>query len=312
MNRQVLLLGGLIMDQYVLVHEFPHRGEDLLMRDCFYRVGGCAINVAKTIQNLGGDPYIVSQIGDDQWGKQIDQYLDEHGFSKDAIQVGTNKKTGYCISLVESSGERTFITLKGCESEFHPDMVPDDLVKRVSYLFVTGYYLLDPQYSMRIIQFIQNLKRSGITILFDPGPLVHQIERNLLAKMIQLADIIIPNKDELETIKQIFNLNQETMVPWFFENQTRWLIQKNGSKGVHAWTDEGEELFIPSYPVDTIDTSGAGDSFAGGIMYGLLQNYKIKKTIQIASACGALTTTFMSPHGKFSMTDIIQIMGEYS
>lgn len=310
MNQHILLLGGIIMDQYLLVDQFPQRGEDIFIQDFFYRVGGCAINVATTIRNLGGTPHIVSQIGDDQWGNEISEYLDTHGFFKDAIQVDANKKTGYCISLVESSGERTFMTLKGCESEFYPEMVSDELINRITCLFVTGYYLLDSKFSMKIIQFIEKLKRSGVTILFDPGPLVQHMERDILLSMIQLADYITPNKGELEKLKQIFRLDEEKAISWFFQNGIRWLIRKNGSDGVHIWTHKGEKLYVPSYPMKSVDTSGAGDSFAGGLLYGLLQNFDLKKTIQIASACGALTTTFMGPHGAFSMKDILNIMGE--
>lgn len=305
----VLILGGVIMDQYVLVDRFPQRGMDTLIHQSFEQVGGCAINVASTIHNLGGTPLIVSQVGDDQRGKTILRYLKEKGFSLEAIQVVRNQKTGYCLTIVENSGERTFLTEKGCESGFRTELVSKDWIEKISSLYLTGYYLLDPPYDVEIVQFIQRLKERSITILFDPGPLVDQINPRILRSMVQLADIITPNQEELEKIKRLLGI-QSSVYKWLLNNGVKWVIEKKGSQGIDVWISQGEKRSFPAYPVRSVDTSGAGDSFAGGLLFGLNQYGDFEKAIDIARACGALTTTFLSPHGSFTFQDILKVIGE--
>ncbi|MBL4953263.1 carbohydrate kinase family protein [Neobacillus sp. YIM B02564] len=311
MNQHILLLGGIIIDEYIVVNEFPARGEDTIITDSFHKVGGCAINVAMTLKNLGLKPQIASVLGMDERGKEINDYLLDHGLSRACIQMTPNKKTGYCISILEDSGERTFLTYKGCEAEFSFDIIREDILKETSFLFVTGYYLLDDNFAGTIIQYIQKAKDLGIKILFDPGSLVSKIDRHILLSMMNLADMITPNEGELEKIIVLLNIKKENFSSWLFKKGVRWLVEKKGKLGVNLWDNSsGKQMFIPSYKVSCIDTSGAGDSFAGGLIYGLLQGYDMQKSIKLASACGAFTTTFMGPHKNFTLKDILKIVGE--
>ncbi|MEC1522807.1 carbohydrate kinase family protein [Neobacillus niacini] len=312
MNQHILLLGGIIIDEYLLVSEFPTRGEDTFIRDSFQQVGGCAINVAVTLKNLGLIPHVVSVIGADDRGKEIDNYLQNQGLSREAIQVNPKEKTGYCISLVEKSGERTFMTFKGCESQFYTELISDQLLENTSFLFVTGYYLLDFKFASTIITFIQKIKELGVKILFDPGSLLSKIDQNILLSMIKLSDIITPNSGELEKLISLFEIEKENCPEWFFKHGVSWLIEKRGNHGVNLWENRSDKnLFIPTYQVKSIDTSGAGDSFAGGLIYGILQGYNMQKSVMLANACGAITTTYMGPHIKFNLNDILKIAGEY-
>lgn len=305
----VLILGGILIDQYVLVDAYPKRGKDTLIQDSFECVGGCAINVASTIKNLGGTPLIVSQLGEDQRGKTILQYMKSNGFLRDFIRVIADGETGYCMTIVESSGERTFLTKKGCESAFDLEMVDKTWREKLTSLYITGYYLLDSADDQKILSLIQSLKEQRVTVLFDPGPLVDRVDPKTLQTMIRLADIVTPNTDEMEKIGQRLQLSSSTH-DWLMDNGVKWIVEKMGSKGVDLWTKEGERLHFPAYQVKSVDTSGAGDSFAGGLLFGIDQFDDIQQAIKIASACGAYTTTFFGPHGKFSFQDIMNIIGE--
>lgn len=307
----VLLLGGVIIDQYILVDSFPKRGEDTTIIESFERVGGCAINVAQTIKNLGGTPLLVSQVGDDQRGQKILQYLSSNGFLQDAVQVVPKQETGYCMTIVEPSGERTFLTQKGCESAFTPEMIASKWIDQLSSLYLTGYYLLDDGANQQLVSFLQQLKARKVTILFDPGPLVDQVHPQTLRSVLQLADIVTPNTDELTKIKQRLAVNR-SIYDWLLHRGVKWLVEKKGSKGVDLWSkeDNGKHEHFSAYAVKSVDTSGAGDSFAGGLLYGLHQTGDIIQALKIARACGAYTTTFYGPHGKFTFQDIKEIIGE--
>jgi sugar/nucleoside kinase (ribokinase family) len=100
---------------------------------------------------------------------------------------------------------------------------------------------------------------------------------------------------------------KENAVSWFLQKGVSVFVLKMGKQGVMVWTKE-KKYSVPPFIISSIDTSGAGDSFAGGLLYGLIQQYDMEQTIRLASACGALTTTIMGPHGVFGLQDVVDII----
>lgn len=294
------------MDSYMAVEDYPIRGQDVIIHDSFDRVGGCSINVAQTLKNMGMDPYVVSSVGGDTRGNMIMKYLKDEKFHTDCIKQFKQENTGYCATILEDGGERTFLTYKGCESFFSADMIPDNLMTNAPYVYVTGYYLLDERYSKGILEVIDKLKAEGSRILFDPGPLVHHIKKDTLQAIISKADIITPNETEAEKIKELLSLNIEPE-DWSGEMNIELVVLKSGSRGVKVWN--GNMGFnMPPFKVEAIDTTGAGDSLAAGLIYGLWKGLTTYEAVRFASACGAIATTFKGPHGKFEVEDVKKLI----
>lgn len=295
-----------MIDSYMAVAQYPVRGQDVFMHDSFDRVGGCSINVAQTLKNLGMKPYVVSAVGRDSKGNMIMQYLQDNSFNTDCIRQIENGSSGYCATILEDGGERTFLTYKGCESYFSADMIPDELIADTLYVYVTGYYLLDKRYAPGIIDAIERLKERGSKILFDPGPLVHQIEKDTLLSIISKADIITPNDTEACSIKRILSLDIEPE-DWSEALDIEITVLKQGSRGVKAWSNNmGFEM--PAFNVEAVDTTGAGDSFAAGLIYGMWNNLTTYEAVKLASGCGAVATTYKGPHGKFGIEDVKKLI----
>jgi ribokinase len=305
-SMRILILGGVIIDQYLMVESFPDRGGDVLVTDTSSRVGGCAVNVASTLKNLGLNAEVVSVIGDDERGRMIYEYLESNQLPTEAIRVAPGKDTGYCLSILEDSGERTFLTYKGCESEFRADLIDDAGIRSVSHVYVTGYYLVDAEFAPAVIEFVHQMKRMGATILFDPGALVDHIQHDLLLSMIKAADIVTPNLLEMDKIARTFHLDGDAG-SWLLENGVGTLVQKMGDKGTTVRT-HNQHFHVPSFHVTLRDTSGAGDSFAGGLIYALTRDFDLERAIGLASACGAMTTTAVGPHVDFTLNDILELM----
>lgn len=307
LKKNVLILGGIVMDRYLLVDDFPKRGQDVSIKESFDKVGGCAINTGKTLKNLGIEPYIVSSIGTDEVGKKIDKYLSEKDFKKECIKKLENEKSGYCLTLVEDKGERTFLYYSGCEDYYYEDMISESLSKNISYIYLTGYYLLDESFSLKILEKIKDLKSYGAKLLFDPGSLVRDIKEDTLFEILKISDYLVPNQSEVKYIEE--KLNIKDFATWCLKNGATWVIIKNGAKGLTAY-DHKNTYSHSSYKVKAIDTTGAGDSFAGGLIYSLINNFSYAKSLDIASASGAISTTFLGPHGDFEFKDIESIIAK--
>ncbi|KXH87013.1 carbohydrate kinase family protein [Sporosarcina sp. HYO08] len=300
-QNHVLIFGGIIIDRYIVVEKYPSLGQDTLIKEEFERIGGSAINVAFTLKNLQCTPSLISAVGADENGDKIISYLQEKNLPSSGIHKLPASTTGYCYTVLDETGERTFFSRRGAESVFMPTMVNKQL-KEAAYAYVTGYYLLDPSNSHQIVKTLNELKNNGCTILFDPGPLVDHIEVEILLKMMSISKIITPNTDELDQITARLGI-ERPFSQWCFDEGIEVVMIKNGRAGMKLCTQSGE-VQIPAYDVEVVDTSGAGDSFAGGIIAGLIHGYDYEDCAKIASACGAVTTTVKGPHGNFSWRDI--------
>ncbi|HWR42328.1 carbohydrate kinase family protein [Sporomusa sp.] len=304
-QNKVLVLGGLIIDKYLLVGEYPAKGEDVLINESFERVGGSTINVACTLRNLGVSAYPVSTIGDDQDGQGIEAYLAATNINRDCVKVQAGQRTGYSLVIVDASSERTFMTFKGCESKFSPDLVAASLVASTGLVYLTGYYLL-AENAGEIVEFVRATKEQGAVLMFDPGPLVHEINLSILLSVLALSDILIPNVKEINKIKERLAIAGD-FTEWTTAQGIQYVIIKNGSEGVTAYVGQ-RKYYIPAFAVKAVDTTGAGDCFAAGCIYGFLEHLNIEDVLKVGSACGALNTTFIGPNGDFGLDDVKKLI----
>lgn len=303
LRRNILIFGGIIVDRYVVVDKYPVPGDDALINEEFERVGGCAVNVAVTLKNLNCEPYIVATVGSDERGRRIQDYLAQHALTTSCVKKVSESPSGYCMTILDQNGERTFFTRRGCEDTFSPDMVVDSFYRQAPFVYLTGYYLLNDAYRQTILEVLIKLKRSGSIILFDPGPLVGYINRDALTTVLKISTIVTPNQSEVDKIRRTLNI-KDSFHTWCLNAGIEIVIVKKGKRGADVF-NKLDTCHFPSYETEMIDTSGAGDSFAGGFIAGLAHQYDLDMCMKIASACGALTSAIEGPHGTFTWEDVM-------
>ena len=284
-KKKILLLGGLLMDRYVRTDQYPNRGEDTLIREEFLRVGGCPFNAASTLAALGAEPVIYSALGEDEMAREIRRTVEETGLSQEALYTLPGERTGYCMIVLDSQGERTFFTFRGCEGHFDPGRISPSLLGDTAAIFATGIYLLYPQWSERAVSFLEQAAGQGIPVLFDPGSLIGEMDLDLLWRVVKTAGIVTPNQWERRELERLLGL----------ESFPRWIaarggacIETRGARGALLTTEEGER-WIPPCRASVVDTTGTGDSFAGGVLAAVQRGVPLAEAARTGSACGALT-----------------------
>lgn len=301
MSKKVLLLGGLLMDRYLVTGSYPARGEDTLITDEFQRVGGCPYNVAKTLQNLGLEPVIYSALSDDAMGRELAGTMAAEGMNTQATYPLPGERTGYCMIVLDGEGERTFFTFRGCEGHFDPARIPPDLLEETAAVFVTGIYLLYPAWSGLAVEFLEKAAARGKLVLFDPGPLLGEMDPGLLRRALEAAAIITPNTGEREQIEKALSIPD--LPEWGLSHGMRCVLETRGSRGAVLYTPGGREE-LPPCPARVVDTTGTGDSFAGGLLAGLLTHGDLGRAAAEAGACGALTAEALGAHRVFGWEDV--------
>jgi ribokinase len=304
-RQDILLVGRLLIDRYYVLKEFPERGQDAVITGSFERVGGCTFNAAATIKNLGGDPLILSPVCTDERGRWIKSTLLDRGF-KNSLLIPMDGATEYCVVLLDGAGERTFLTYSGSLFLLTEEMTQAALNARPGFVHLSGYSLMEPENTGRIVSLMQQLKSNGSKIFFDPGPLCKEIDRDVLAKVIALADVFCPNKVEIQAIEEYLNLKDEITSPGRLKDG-QLVVVKEGDRGATAYGRDGS-VTVPAFPVQIIDGTGAGDSFAGGLLFALTHGYNLESALQVANACGAITAGVLGPQAEFDLEQVKKLI----
>lgn len=293
MGNDIVLLGGLLLDRYFYIDRWPDRGQDGFLEREESFVGGCSINMAVTIHNLGGYAHIATCIGDDQTGRDIQCYLDDHGLSSRLV-YSLPGATGSCLVFSEPEGERTFLTHTGVETIFPHELAQDILSLAPAWVGVTGYYLLGEEPSC-ILDCLEELYRNGARILFDPSPLAGDIQPEILERMVRISDILTPNLTELPA------LGGENQIQKLVD-AGKTVILKRGAFGGIVYAPD-QVFDYAGVPCKAVDTTGAGDSFSGALLYAMSNHDSLQQGVDLAARSAAKTCEVCGPHGFWKLEE---------
>lgn len=298
------LFGGLIIDYYYYIDKWPQRSQDGFISGESSMVGGCAVNMAAAAKNLGCPAYIVSGMGDDQAADIAEKYMEEKGLPTDLLErVAGN--SGKCLVFLEPDGERTFLTEKGAEGVFSENLNRKVRELAPKAVGVTGYYLLNDD-SDRVVECVEYLHDQGSFVLFDPSPLVGAINPELFKRILAACDMMTPNETELAVIERYIKKEDYCAAG-------KTAVVKSGSQGGRVYTfREGGLYEFPYHAVkaEAVDTTGAGDSFAGSLLFSAVKGMDLESSIKLASRTAAVTVGIKGPHAFWepdgAMKEIIE------
>lgn len=292
MVNECYLFGGLIMDCYYTIDALPERGQDGFITGEKVMAGGCAVNMAVTVENLGGKAHVISGMGDDKSSADLMDYMKRHGLSSKFIEQ-TKGNAGKCLVFLEPDGERTFLTSKGAEGIFSESLSERIKSEVPSAAGVTGYYLLNDD-SERVVETLEYLHSQGTRILFDPSPLVSSISDRNLSRILRICDVITPNTVELEYLNNFISLNEYTV-------RGKTAVVKSGSEGGSVYSPYGSFTYKSAPVSNVIDTTGAGDSFAGALLFAMMYDIPTDAAVELAAKCASKTVETDGPHGFWSL-----------
>lgn len=298
MENPVLMLGGLCLDRYCLLSQFPVKGQDTLIQDTFERIGGCPINAAFTLKKFGLDPVLYSAVGAESIEK-VQAFFHRNELPADGLFVIEDQKTGFCMILLDDQKERTFMTYRGCEGIFDPARIPA-LNYRACCL--TGLYLIYGTDSENAIAYLHTFGADR-ELFFDPGPLCDQIDPDLLEKAMRLCTHLKVNEEEQRLLEQTLG----RPLTAYFQYRMRAVVVTSGSRGAQLIQPEQTQSF-PALPIKLADSNGAGDAFFAGYAASVLQGKPLAECMRIASACGALTAMTLGPHAEGGLKEILQLL----
>ena len=283
MNR-CLILGDIFLDINIKLDNDILYGDITQCKKFSYNFGG-AYNIAYTLNILGVNPILVGKVGNDIFGRIFRELINDQNIENYIFEDRDNP-TGILISIIDSSGERSFITARGANDNLTIDEISVINKLEYGYLYVSGYSFRDSTQRSSYLYAMELSKDS--TIIFDPASYdVINNNRSVILKALELTDILSCNEKEAICLTNTNNINNSALI---LSEMVPLVIIRLGSKGCMICSNK-EIKYIPTQKVQSIDTTGAGDAFTSALIYGISNNWGIEKSAYFANIFAAMKTT---------------------
>ena len=281
---KILVLGNLNVDISIFLDKLPSAGETVPGRNYVVSGGGKAANQAVALAKLGFESFILAKICVDTLGALAVDRIKKTGINLDYLYQDSCYQTPVAAVLVDSTGENIIGTSPG--ANLH---LTDEEVRKALVLDEAGWFLLNLGSNLSAIElYITYAATHGIPVVLDPAPLKFDINY-----LLPYVDIITPNQTELAFLVQAPILRIDDVCDGankLLSAGVKIVIVKLGKKGAFLATRSGNVL-VKSYNVNAIDTTGAGDAFNAGLVFGLSKGMNIEDSVMYGCAIGALTAT---------------------
>lgn len=238
--------------------------------------GGPAGNTVCALAALGANPGFIGKIGQDETGTFFGDTLRQRGVN--ALLATCDLPSGIASTFISTDGERTFGTYLGAAATLRAEDLSRKMFAGYNYLYIEGYLLQDHDLMLRAVQLA---KEEGLQVCLDMASYnVVEAERDFFDQLIvKYVDIVFAN--ESEALAYTGKAPHEALEE--IASKCSIAVVKTGKEG--SLVKKGTEVIqLLSCPVDNVlDTTGAGDFYAAGFMYGLTCGYSLEKCVQIST-----------------------------
>jgi sugar/nucleoside kinase (ribokinase family) len=284
----VLCAGIVVADAIASpVDEPPERGRLALVDSVQLHTGGCALSTASALTRLGTATALAGCVGDDLFGRVLQGEASARGLDTTGLRV-TSELTSASVVLDASDGERTFLHNPGASAALTARDVEAALeASGAGWLHIGGALVLPGLDGEPLAALLRDVRALGTRTSMDP---VHDATGrwDRLHPSLPHLDAFCPNLTEARGITG--QDDAEACAAWLHERGVKQVAIKLGRNGAYA-LDDDTAAYVPPCEVEARDETGAGDAFAGGLVYGLLQGWELRRAVRLANAVGAISTT---------------------
>ena len=242
--------------------------------------GGSACNTVVGVGRLGGNARFIGKCGVDQWGRQYENDLVQQNV--DPALLRSESPTGRVLSIITPDAQRTMFTYLGASAETRPEDISAASFADAAVVHVEGYLLFNPDL---IETALAAAKKAGALISLDLASftVVEQSLEVLERLVADYVDILLANEDEARAFT---GQSDETLALRTLAQKADIAVLKVGPRGSHIAHD-GQTIHIQALgDGSAVDTTGAGDLWSAGFLFGLVSGYPLDKCGQLGSACG--------------------------
>jgi ribokinase len=287
----VTLFGDINIDVLMSIPDYPPAAGDAMASQVVLRPGGSVANTAIVLAKLGVRTRLIGRTGADRWAEMALEPLVAQGVDVSYVTHDEQDSTGLIFIPVTGQGERTMFSYRGANTRITPEEVDESILANPRLLHISAYNFLRSPQREATWKSINLAKKAGIPISMDVGVEPSRRAADDILAVLPDLKLVVLGLDEAETL--VGAVSTRAAVDIFQTYGVKILGLKLGRKGCLA-AQLGptlEEHFLPGFSVETVDTTGAGDAFCAGMIYGMIHQLELPVSGTLANALGALATT---------------------
>ncbi|WP_124114672.1 ribokinase [Paenibacillus xylanexedens] len=287
---KICVIGSSSMDLVVTSSRRPGAGETVL-GDSFKTVpGGKGANQAVAAARLGAEVAMIGRVGDDAFGKDILENFRANAVNTQNVKPVTHLESG-TAHIILAEGDNSIVVVEAANREVTPAYVDEaaEVIRNADIV------LIQQEIPEETVVHVSTLcAEFGTPLLLNPAP-----ARTLPQEVIDNAAYITPNEHEAEILFQGMSPAQA------LRQYPNKLFITEGSKGVRYF-DGTEEILVPTYKVEAIDTTGAGDTFNAAFAVALAEGKALQDSIRFANRAASLSVTKFGAQGGMPTRDEVE------
>lgn len=284
-HGHVLVVGSINMDVVTPIDQLPLPGQTIMAGDVQLVPGGKGANAAVAAARLGGHVRMIGAVGQDAFGATLKANLEREQIDCQLVAVHADVSSGTAVILLDAaSGQNSIMVSAGANAR----TIATDDTAVYTWANVMMLQLETPVQTN--VDAAQRAHAAGVMVILDPAPAVGDLPDALF----EACDILLPNETELATltddmpvasIPEILAAARKLLT-----RGSKHIIVTLGPRGA-LWVTSNHNQHFAAKPVKVIDTTAAGDSFAGALAANLAQGKTIAQSIPFALAAGSLACT---------------------
>ncbi|RKX52903.1 MAG: hypothetical protein DRP25_01410 [Thermotoga sp.] len=294
--KDILVIGDINVDIVGKIDRLPSPGNCVFGPFPKISMGGTGANTALVLHKLGLRVAFLTAVGKDMFGEFLIENLKKQGIDVSLVRKIRNHGTGMIIALVDRNGERSFIAFRLNCADIHIKL-DDHLQKILQSMHFKALFICGPmvgeglesyETALRIAKYCNE---RGISVFFDPNirtptGSVDEGRKKCYLEILRYVDIFLPNKQELLAIfgNGDISITAKKVIK---DYNIREIWLKMGDLGSMLISRE-QLVRIPAKKVKVVDTTGAGDVFNAGVIYGILKGWNAEKTGKYASELASI------------------------
>lgn len=283
----ISVIGSSSMDLVVQTKKRSGVGETIIGDHFTTLPGGKGANQAVAASRLGVNVYMIGCVGDDFYGKQI-----LNNFKKEKVNVqyvkiieGVSSGTAH-ITVVE--GDNSIIVVQGANAHVTPEIVKE----AIPAIQKSDIVLIQQEIPEETVEYVCDLcEKENIPLVLNPAP-----ARNVSTNVLTKATYLTPNEHEYSILLK--GMSREDALK-IFSNK---LVITEGEKGVRYHNGE-KEIIVPTFKVNVVDTTGAGDTFNGAFAVALSEGKNIREAVMFANRAASLSITKLGAQGGMPLRE---------
>jgi sugar/nucleoside kinase (ribokinase family) len=266
--------------------------------------GGSAGNTMACFASFGGKGAYIGKVANDQLGRVFAHDTRSIGVHFDTPPLENGKPTAQCLILVTPDAQRTMNTFLGASTQITDDDVNEDLIASSQVTYLEGYLFDDPLAKaafFKAAEYVAKHKQKLSLSLSDPFCVIRH--RDDFKRLVENhVDILFTNEEELQELTEIPNTEQAIEA---IRGQCDIVAVTLGAKGSAIVTLTEIINIPPIMPTQLIDTTGAGDAYAAGFLFGLTEGKDLKECGRLGSLAASEIISHMGPRPLISLKGLL-------